>query len=166
MCFPHRSGRLSSRSLASLPTSVASLNPSNSFFADSRSMPNGWQMIWSIAVSSCSASIPTWRSRVRAFLCLTRHAILTDENKDGQHNTFRGAENSQGVTANCAAQHIPVNVTIFAGRTFNHRWKTGSPKSTNITTQENKAPANQCDSRSLAPVANSEHITVSYLSNN
>jgi len=65
-CFPHRSGSRSSRSLANLPTSVASLNPFSSCFADSTSMPNRWQIlccIWSIAVSSCSASMPTWRSR-------------------------------------------------------------------------------------------------------
>src|ERR1700687_825781 len=64
--FPHRSGSRSSRSLANLPTSVASLNPFSSCFADSTSMPKRWQIlccIWSIAVSSCSASMPTWRSR-------------------------------------------------------------------------------------------------------
>ena len=32
---------------------------------------------------------------VRAFFCLTCHAILTDENKDGEHNTFRGDDQSQ-----------------------------------------------------------------------
>src|SRR5579862_2569030 len=33
--------------------------------------------------------------KVRAFLCLPRHAILTDENKDREHNTFRGDDQSQ-----------------------------------------------------------------------
>jgi hypothetical protein len=31
---------------------------------------------------------------VSAFFCLTGHAILTDENKDSEHNTFRGDDQS------------------------------------------------------------------------
>jgi len=41
------------------------------------------------------------------------------------------------------AQQIPVTVAIIGIGIFNHRWKIGKPKSKNIISQENKAPANQ-----------------------
>ena len=61
-CGGYCSGSFSSSSLASLWTSVVSLKPWTCLVADFTSTPVCWQSfwsIWSIMVSSCSASMPT-----------------------------------------------------------------------------------------------------------
>jgi hypothetical protein len=44
------------------------------------------------------------------------------------------AEKIHGVTVNCTAQEMPVNMAILSVGTLNHKWNTGKPIRKNIVT--------------------------------